>query len=260
MRLNTQFTTDAGSDSAWSDADDVTGDADAGSTPNVQYAYSEMSGVANHSRPTSMTYPDGDVVNDNYSSRLNDTISRLSSLPDARKKCSDTIYRLFVIAVAVAPGCGPRVYVTTKAVDIGEMKIKAVHARLFANDYLAQHDTDEVEVPAKYYRLITKLLSKPIRDEYFNPKIAAEACRIRITDIDGHEIRVKVWYDYKRKILFSLEDGTPMTRDGPYEEVEGKYVSESAALSGLIKSIIESDEDKQRQFQDGLWRSVGVSP
>ncbi len=41
-----------------------------------------MSGRANHSRLTSMTYPDGFVVNDNYSSGLNDAISRLSSLSD----------------------------------------------------------------------------------------------------------------------------------------------------------------------------------
>ena len=41
-----------------------------------------MSGGANHSRLTSMTYPDGYVVNYNYSSGLNDTISRLSSLSD----------------------------------------------------------------------------------------------------------------------------------------------------------------------------------
>ncbi len=52
------------------------------STPKVQYAYSEMPGGANHSRLTSMTYPDGYAVNYNYSSGLNDAISRLSSLSD----------------------------------------------------------------------------------------------------------------------------------------------------------------------------------
>ncbi len=41
-----------------------------------------MSAGAKHGRLTSMTYPDGFVVNDNYSSGLNDTISRLSSLSD----------------------------------------------------------------------------------------------------------------------------------------------------------------------------------
>ncbi len=41
-----------------------------------------MSGGANHSRLTSMTDPDGYVVNYNYSSGLNDAISRLSSLSD----------------------------------------------------------------------------------------------------------------------------------------------------------------------------------
>jgi YD repeat-containing protein len=52
-------------------------------TPSVQYAYSEMSGGPNHSRLTSMTYPNGKVLTLNYSSGLNDTISRLSSLSDS---------------------------------------------------------------------------------------------------------------------------------------------------------------------------------
>src|SRR5262249_51654654 len=52
-------------------------------TPSAQYDYSEMSGGANHSRLTSMTYPNGKVLTFNYSSGLNDAISRLSSLSDA---------------------------------------------------------------------------------------------------------------------------------------------------------------------------------
>src|SRR5262249_46027184 len=52
-------------------------------SPNVQYAFSEMSGGANHSRLVSMTYPNGKVLNFNYSSGLNDSISRLSSLCDS---------------------------------------------------------------------------------------------------------------------------------------------------------------------------------
>jgi RHS repeat-associated protein len=54
-----------------------------GTTPKVQYAYSEMAGGANHSRLTSMTYPNGKVLNFNYSTGLNDNISRLSSLSDS---------------------------------------------------------------------------------------------------------------------------------------------------------------------------------
>ncbi|MBX9583069.1 MAG: hypothetical protein K2X87_22410, partial [Gemmataceae bacterium] len=53
-----------------------------GSTPKVQYAYSEMSGGANHSRPTSVTYPSGYVLTSNYASGLASNISRLSSLSD----------------------------------------------------------------------------------------------------------------------------------------------------------------------------------
>src|SRR5262249_51379321 len=47
-------------------------------SPKVQYAYSEMGSGANHSRLTSVTYPSGYVLTYNYSSGLNDSVSRLS--------------------------------------------------------------------------------------------------------------------------------------------------------------------------------------
>jgi RHS repeat-associated protein len=53
-----------------------------GTTPKVQYAYSEMSGGANHSRQTSMTYPNARVITFNYNSGLDSGISRLSSISD----------------------------------------------------------------------------------------------------------------------------------------------------------------------------------
>jgi RHS repeat-associated protein len=52
-------------------------------SPKVQYAWSEMSGGANHSRLTSITYPSGYVLTYNYSTGLNDSVSRLSSLSDS---------------------------------------------------------------------------------------------------------------------------------------------------------------------------------
>jgi len=55
-----------------------------GTTPSVQYGYSLMAGGANHSRLTSITYPNGKVLTYNYGTAggLNDVISRLSSLSD----------------------------------------------------------------------------------------------------------------------------------------------------------------------------------
>ena len=53
-----------------------------GSTPKVQYAYSQMSGGANHSRLTSITYPNGRVLNYNYVVGLPTDISRPSSISD----------------------------------------------------------------------------------------------------------------------------------------------------------------------------------
>ncbi|MCS7022805.1 MAG: hypothetical protein NZU63_13380, partial [Gemmataceae bacterium] len=53
-----------------------------GSSPLVQYAYSEMTGGANHSRLTSIIYPNGKVLSYNYAAGLDDAISRLSWLSD----------------------------------------------------------------------------------------------------------------------------------------------------------------------------------
>src|SRR5262249_58413774 len=43
---------------------------------------SEMAGGANHSRLISMTYPNGRVLNYNYATGLDNTISRLTSISD----------------------------------------------------------------------------------------------------------------------------------------------------------------------------------
>jgi hypothetical protein len=57
---------------------------DVDATPKVQYGYSEMSGGANHSRMTSMSYPNGRVITSDYgtSGGLDDRVSRLNSLKD----------------------------------------------------------------------------------------------------------------------------------------------------------------------------------
>ncbi len=54
-----------------------------GSTPEVQYAYTEMSGGQNNSRLVSMTYPSGYTLNYNYDAGLDSSISRLSSISDS---------------------------------------------------------------------------------------------------------------------------------------------------------------------------------
>ncbi|WP_237722963.1 hypothetical protein, partial [Singulisphaera acidiphila] len=51
-------------------------------SPKVQYAYSEMSGSANHSRLVSMTYPNGRVLHYVYAGGVDSDISRLSYLAD----------------------------------------------------------------------------------------------------------------------------------------------------------------------------------
>jgi RHS repeat-associated protein len=54
-----------------------------GSTPEVQYTYTEMAGGANNSRLTSITYPSGYALSFNYNSGLDSNISRLSSVSDS---------------------------------------------------------------------------------------------------------------------------------------------------------------------------------
>jgi RHS repeat-associated protein len=61
----------------------VGGAVNTSTTPKVQYAYSfAPSGSTNHSRLTSITYPNGRVLTYNYASGLADSISRLSSISD----------------------------------------------------------------------------------------------------------------------------------------------------------------------------------
>jgi YD repeat-containing protein len=49
----------------------------------VQYAYTQMAGGVNNSRIVSMTYPNGRVLNYNYNTGVDNTISRLSSISDS---------------------------------------------------------------------------------------------------------------------------------------------------------------------------------
>jgi YD repeat-containing protein len=58
------------------------GPVNPGSTPGVQYAYSEMAGGANHSRLVGMTYPNGRILHYGYNTGVDDAISRLSFLAD----------------------------------------------------------------------------------------------------------------------------------------------------------------------------------
>jgi hypothetical protein len=61
-------------------------------TPAVQYAYTEMSGGVNNSRLVSMTYPNGRVLNYNYASSVDNTISRLTSLSDSSATLESLTY------------------------------------------------------------------------------------------------------------------------------------------------------------------------
>ncbi len=60
----------------------VDGSVNTATTPKVEYSYSEMAGGANHSRATSMIYPDGRELFYSYGSGIDGDISRLTSLSD----------------------------------------------------------------------------------------------------------------------------------------------------------------------------------
>jgi RHS repeat-associated protein len=58
------------------------GPVEPGSTPSLQYAYTEMAGSVNNSRLVSMTYPNGRVLHQGYNAGVDDAISRLSFQAD----------------------------------------------------------------------------------------------------------------------------------------------------------------------------------
>jgi len=60
----------------------TSGAVNTGTSPKTQYSYNLMAGGANNSRLTSMTYPNGRVLNYNYNTGLDSNISRLSSISD----------------------------------------------------------------------------------------------------------------------------------------------------------------------------------
>jgi hypothetical protein len=51
-------------------------------TPQVQYAYTQMAGGVNNSRLVSMTYPNGRVLDYNYATGVDNAVSRLTSISD----------------------------------------------------------------------------------------------------------------------------------------------------------------------------------
>jgi RHS repeat-associated protein len=65
-----------------SDYQSHSGVVNTSSTPSVQYAWNQMAAGANNSRLVSMTYPNGRVLNFNYASGVDNTISRLTSISD----------------------------------------------------------------------------------------------------------------------------------------------------------------------------------
>jgi RHS repeat-associated protein len=82
----------------------VAGAVNTSSTPKVQYGYSAG---ANYSRPSSLTYPNGRVVNYNYTptNGINDAISRLSSMSDSSGNIESYSYLgLSTIVRKIRPG------------------------------------------------------------------------------------------------------------------------------------------------------------
>jgi len=69
-------------------------------SPKVQYAYSfTTSGSMNHSRLTSITYPNGRVITFNYSSGLDADISRLTSISDGGTTLESYVYLGYMTVV-----------------------------------------------------------------------------------------------------------------------------------------------------------------
>jgi YD repeat-containing protein len=92
-----------------------------GTTPRVQYAYSEMASGANHSRLTSMTYPNGQVITFNYTGSENNTISRLSDIVRSGTTVEDIDYLGLATPVRLDhPGGLQLRYIRTTGEPLGE--------------------------------------------------------------------------------------------------------------------------------------------
>ncbi len=102
----------------------ASGAVNTSSTPEVQYAYSDPSGGAVQ---TSMTYPNGRVVDDVYNSGIDATIGRVSALADAGGSAAgtDQSYTYQGLNTIVGNGDGNGVTETTTLDNLGrtaEMK------------------------------------------------------------------------------------------------------------------------------------------
>ena len=64
-------------------------------TPEVQFAYTELAGGQNNSRLTSMTYPNGRKLDYVYNAGLDSTISRVSALADDNRGTPGTILEAY---------------------------------------------------------------------------------------------------------------------------------------------------------------------
>src|SRR6185437_154829 len=75
------------------------------STPAVLYGYNSQNNGENYSRLTTLTYPDGRVIDYNYSSGIDDAISRLSGMSDSTGNLESYSYLgLSTIVRKIRPG------------------------------------------------------------------------------------------------------------------------------------------------------------
>ncbi len=167
-------------------------------------------------------------------------------------------FEVLALLCCLAVGCDSPPPRTARVVDISTLDIRSVHARLLANRYLPQADSVEVVIPTKHHALIKALLRGPVLEQHYSPKATQEVCRLRIVDDEDHEIQVMIWYDSKQPMLFSFDGRTPLTRSGHYVPVGGVYIAESAAFCVLVKAVIDSDEERQKQIHEKLWNFAGA--
>jgi YD repeat-containing protein len=98
----------------------VSGSVNTSTTPSVQYTYSfAPSGSTNHSRLTSITYPNGRVLTYNYASGLAANISRLSSITDGVTTLEGYSYLGLGTVVKRTRGNGVRLDYTVAAEQAG---------------------------------------------------------------------------------------------------------------------------------------------
>src|SRR5262249_46482163 len=134
-----------------------------------------------------------------------------------------------------------------------------IKAKLLKETDLYQEETPYVDV-SEYRDLILDLLV-PAGPSSFSASPYSHICQLQIDGEDGPLMSLAVvWIKGTSPLLVANRSAQCYSRTGRYRPVgPDKYVDEPPVLCGLIKAVIEKDEDARSHYVSKLRQSLGVS-